>query len=133
MANVDSILQEIDAKMNNITAEIFAQTQQNLIDDGKIDTGSLLQTGNMDISGFLHKRIIYPASHAEVVNYGRTPGMTMPPVDALTNWVRRKLQISDEKEIRSTAFAIAKSIEQRGIQPTFFIENAIETVMGDYR
>lgn len=132
MANIDALMNEIDKQMDVITAEIFAKTQQNLIDDGKIDTGALLQTGNMDLSGFLHKKIIYPASHAEVVNYGRQPGAAMPPVDALVTWVRRKLQITDEKEIRSTAFAIAKAIEKRGITPTFFIENAIDSVIGDY-
>lgn len=51
--------------------------------------------------------------YAAAVEYGRKPGK-MPPVDAIELWVRRKLQISDDKRARSVAFVIARAIGRRG-------------------
>lgn len=51
--------------------------------------------------------------YAAAVEYGRKPGK-MPPVDAIELWVRRKLQIDDDKRARSVAFVIARAIGRRG-------------------
>jgi hypothetical protein len=129
--NVDITLSEIDALMDEIVDKVFEKTQQNLVDDGKIDTGTLIQTGNINRE-FLYKQIVYPAEHASVVNYGREAGATPPPVAPLITWVRRKLSVKNDKEAKSIAFAISKAIHQRGIVPTFFVENAVEEVIREY-
>ena len=125
------ILSEIDFFMDEVVDKVFEKTQQNLVDDGKIDTGTLIQTGNINRE-FLYKQVVYPAEHASVVNYGRQIGATPPPIAPLIPWVRRKLSVKNEKEAKSIAFAISKAIHQRGIQPTFFVDNAVNEVIREY-
>ncbi len=62
--------------------------------------------------------------YGEWVDKGRKAG-TMPPVSAIEKWVkRRKIQFRDNRgrfeTYNSTAWAIAKSIEKRGIPATNF-------------
>lgn len=128
---IDEVLSEIDKLMDDVVDKAFQYTQENLLDDNKVDTGTLLQTGNVN-RNFLYKQIVYPASYADVVNYGRNPGSLPPPVEALLPWVKRKLNVRDAKEAKSVAFAISKAISQRGIQPTFFIDNAVNQVVSEY-
>jgi hypothetical protein len=132
MVDVSPILDEIDAKMTEFALRVFSLSQQNLIDDGKVDTGGLLQTGNVSIGNYLHKTIVYPAIYADVVNSGRNPGTTPPPASALHDWVRRKLGVRDEKEVKQISYAISKSIGERGIAPTFFFDNAVNQAVGEF-
>ena len=123
---VDTIMQEFDKQMDRFVDQVFAESQQNLVDEGKIDTGNLLKTGNINRK-FLEKEIVYPAPYAEPVHFGRVAG-TMPPVAPLEKWARRKLLIRDPKEARRTAWAIAFAIKERGIQPSPFLQNALDKV-----
>ena len=50
--------------------------------------------------------------YAAPVETGARPHM--PPPDALLLWVQKKFDIDDEKQAKSVAFAVAKSIEKRG-------------------
>lgn len=117
------VLQEIDYMLDKFADRVFFHSQQNLIDDGKVDTGNLLKTANIDRK-FFEKTIVYPADNSEWVEFGRTAG-SMPPPQSLHKWVRRKLGITNDRKIKSVAFAIAKSIEQRGIDQTPFMRDAI--------
>lgn len=48
----------------------------------------------------------------------------MPPTSALLLWVKKKLQVSDEKAAQSIAFAIAKTIARRGTKGVHMFEKA---------
>lgn len=50
--------------------------------------------------------------HVAFVELGTKPHF--PPVQALEDWVRQKLGISDQKQIHSVAFLIARKIAVRG-------------------
>lgn len=119
---VQAVLNEVDQFLNDFADRTFELSQRFLIEEGKNDTGTMFKTANVERS-FLKKTIVYPAPYSSVVHDGRLPGS---PVYSpwLHNWVRRKLKISNPKEIKSVAFAIAKSIEERGIQPFPFLEMA---------
>jgi len=120
----DVILQEIDKVLDDYVDRVFEISQQNLIDQNKVDTSNLLRTGNI-IRNKLNKVIVYPAPYADIPEFGRTAGT---PVYSpwLHGWVKRKLGISDPKKIRSVAWAISKSIEKRGIEATPYLRPAIE-------
>ena len=126
----DVILEEIDKVLDDFIDRVFQLSQENLIRDGKADTGLLLKSGNINRS-FLDKEIVYTAPHAEPIEYGRTPG-TMPPYHVLIGWVRRKLKIHDIKEARSVAFAVAMAIKQRGMDQSPFLRPAIEQGIVEY-
>ncbi len=124
----DDILKKLDEAMDEIIDQIFAKSQENLVQDGKIDTGFLLKTGNVNRS-FLNKTIVYPASYAEPVHFGRNPG-SMPPPHALEKWVQRKLGVP-AKQAKTVAFKIALSIKKRGVMPTPFLQDAVLGVMAE--
>jgi hypothetical protein len=129
---VDIILNEIDNFMDEFADKVFARSQEILIDDGKVDTGAMIQTANIN-KEYLYKQVVYPAEYADVVNYGRQAGQPAPPFEPIYKWVQRKLGIGNEKEARNTAWAIRWSIHERGIQPTFYAERAIEETQNEYQ
>jgi hypothetical protein len=47
-------------------------------------------------------------------------------IDALTDWVRVKFGIGEEKEARGAAFAVAAGIARWGTQGAFMFHQAIE-------
>lgn len=60
-----------------------------------------------------------PVEHAEVIEYGRSPGSAMPPVEEITAWVwakRRVLgfDIEEEEDAVPIALNIARRIAARG-------------------
>jgi len=130
VTNEEVVLSEIDKFMNEVTDRIFQLSQENLITEGKVDTGNLLKTGNVN-RRFLEKEIVYPAPYADTIEFGRNPGQ-MPPPEALNNWVRRKLGVKNEKEAKRVSWAIAMAIKQRGIQPTPFLQNAISQAKTEF-
>lgn len=127
----DVFLEAIDKQMDDFVDKVFAKSQQNLIDDGKIDTGELLKSGNINRK-FLEKTIIYTAPYADSIEFGRFPG-TMPPVEPLIDWVRRKLGVRNLKEARSTAWAVATAIKQRGLQPSPYLQPAITNTNAEFK
>jgi hypothetical protein len=59
------------------------------------------------------------ADHAEPIEYGRTPGSTMPPVEEITRWLWLKgpslgFVFETEEEAEQIAFNIARKIAARG-------------------
>jgi len=54
------------------------------------------------------------AKHAEWVHDGTKKRDKFPPIEPIRYWVRKKLNIVEEAEIKSAAYAIAKSIKERG-------------------
>lgn len=124
------VLQIVDEHLNDFIDRVFQLSQENLVEDNKIDTSNLLRTGNVN-KQFLKKEIVYPAPYADDVEFGRTPG-TMPPPDALIRWVQRKLGIGDEKEARRVAFAVALSIKRRGIQAVFYLDRAFKQAKREF-
>lgn len=122
----DAIIDVIDKKMDEVAEDIFSKSQSNIVDMGIIDEGTLLKTGNLNRE-YLQKTIIYPVPYAESIEFGRLPG-SMPPVDSLQGWVKRKLAIRDEAESRNIAFAIATDIKKNGQRPRPFLGPAVESV-----
>ena len=132
MANPEQVfLKQLDNYMNDFTDRIFQLSQENLANDNKIDTGNLLKSGNVH-RGFLNKEIVYTAPYSDTIEFGRLPG-TMPPVNALINWVKRKLGVTNQKQAISTAWAIATAIKQRGLEPSPFMQPAIDQAKVEFK
>lgn len=51
-------------------------------------------------------------AHAIPVELGTKPHF--PPIEPLEDWVRAKLGVREDREVRSAAFAIARAISHRG-------------------
>lgn len=81
--------------------------------------------------------------YADVIEFGRTPGAKMPPVKAIEAWIRLKpLKLrnrqgefikSTESNIKSAAFAIAKSIGEKGIEGINYYQEAVDDTWDEYK
>ena len=72
-------------------------------------TTNVLSTPN---SSILFGEFVY---YGRFVDTGRRPGAKKVPIDALIKWIKQKGFESDAKKIRGMAFAIQKTIFEKGI------------------
>jgi len=81
------------------------------------------------------------AEYADVVEQGRKPNSKMPPPDKILQWMRVKpvrlrgpaggfIAASEKQKIR-VAFAIARSIGERGIPGIFYFKDALRDTLND--
>ncbi len=68
----------------------------------------------------------YTAPYAYYVHEGTRAHF--PPSDELERWVELVLNITDEKEVKSVAFLIARAISKRGTKPDPWLRNAFEKI-----
>lgn len=81
--------------------------------------------------------------YADVIELGRKPGAKMPPVKPIEDWIRiKRLKLrnrqgefikSTESNIKSAAFAIAKSIGKNGIEGINYYSEAIDDTWDEYK
>ncbi len=64
--------------------------------------------------------------YAKFVNAGRKPGTKGVPINVLVEWIRRRRLNMEGKRERSVAFAMQRSIRDKGIKPSRFIDKSID-------
>ncbi len=127
--NERDVLNAINSRMDLVADKIFAKSQQNIIDKGIIDEGTLLKSGNINRE-FLSKEIVYPVPYAEEIEFGRTPG-TEPPFQAIADWVKRKGLAKKENAIYKITKNIVEDIKKNGKEPRPFMTPAIQAVRSE--
>ena len=121
----------LDEKLNEITDEIFASSQEIIVEKGIIDEGTLLKSGNVNRE-FLEKTIIYGVPYADSIEFGRLPG-ERPPFEAILAWVKRKRLAKNDNDATRFALNIVKKIERDGTVPRPFLSLAIEKAANKLR
>lgn len=124
------LLKMIDSMLDEIADEIFTKSQELIVSKNIIDEGTLLKSGNI-IRQPLNKEIVYGVPYAEEIEFGRTPG-TLPPLNAIEDWVRRKRLVPNERAVKKFAYNIAKHIEEQGKEPRPFLTPAVENVKNKF-
>lgn len=101
-----------------------------LIAEGKRATGELINSvrGEVVIQNDTYSAVLNVADYYKYVEWGRKRGGKMPPISAILKWVRVKPVIARPNTLtgrvptqQQLAWAIAKSIQQNGIEPTYSI------------
>lgn len=80
------------------------------------------RVNELGVEGFVGS----PLNYAEPVDLGTRPHF--PPVEALIDWVKVKLGISDEKQARGVAFLIARKISRVGTKGVGMFEQGFAAV-----
>ena len=109
----------IDKGLDDIVDLIFEKSQR-LVPK---DEGTLQKSVLPIRREWMEKEVWYRAFYAPYIEYGTDPREQMPPVDAIEAWVKRK-GIGRGRDSRSTAFAIARSIQKNGTRPQPFLRPA---------
>jgi len=104
--------------------EIFSQSKQNLVDYGSVDTGQLLQSGELipTQNGCI---VRYGINYADYVEYGTEPHWT--PIKPLIEWARHK------GFNPNFAYAVQRKIAKEGTDPKAYVRNAIDKVINKYK
>lgn len=96
-----------------LTEEMVAELQR----QGHDVTGTLMnsiQSVIVKSTDFIRMDGIF-VFYGQFVDRGRKPGVRRVPIDALIDWIKRKGFESDLKKIKGMAFAIQKTIFDKGI------------------
>ena len=119
------VLTKASDGLKDSAARIVAVAKTHLKDNGSVATGMLRNSGSVrpQVDGTVDAG--FYAEYAYWVEYGRKAG-GMPPVKLIKEWVRKKHITSNEKEIDSMAFAIAKNIAANGTKAKPFLTPSYE-------
>lgn len=82
---------------------------------GAVNTGELLRAWKW-IAIVGGARILNAKPYSSIVEYGRRPGARRPPIPPIEQWLRRRLQMSEE-DAASLAPLVAAAIGRRGLYP----------------
>lgn len=113
-----------EAWANAYTAELVAE--------GKRATGDLIKSvsGEVVVEGDIYSAVLNVADYYKYVEWGRRRGGKMPPVSAILKWVKVKPVLPRANTLtgrvptqEQLAWAIAKSIQQNGIKPTYAVRD----------
>lgn len=117
-----TVARELHTAMTASLLLIEGSARQN----ASFDTGRLAGSITHTISGSglaLEGKVGPSVRYGAAVEFGRRAGARMPPVDALMGWVGRHPRPGRGSR-RSQAFALARSIQRRGIRPRPFLRPA---------
>ena len=135
LRKMDSLPAEVQRKcfkaMQSASLDIIADAKGNLRANGSVVTGNLRASGKvqkvdektLDVGFFSSD--VENKGYARYVEYGRKPGK-MPPPDILEAWAYKKFRLS-QKDARSAAWALARSIAKKGTKARPFFEPAVES------
>lgn len=110
----------------------FGQKQATGFRNMKKKTGALYNSINVSFDETTNKMTVNMLDYWRYVNDGRQPGQYVP-LKPLMTWMKQKGMNRDTKgrfkkfNMKSVAFAISKSIQKFGIQPTNFYDDSFDT------
>ena len=109
------ITAEARAILERLTDHLAGQIGLELVAQGHNNTGTLIESVRVDLVESLTGIVIIASNldYGQYVNDGRRPG-TMPPIEALEKWIEQRGIASEQKEVTSIAWAIAKAIKKQG-------------------
>ena len=129
--NLQAVLEKYGEEVRNLY-------QDNLIRADKIATGALLNSVEFSVEQYGRRFdvVLTLADYWKWVEDGRKPGK-MPPPSAILKWVLAKPVIPKPNENgriptpQSLSWAIAKSIEKKGISPTPALKQASDATFAE--
>jgi len=118
---------EIKRLTMDLAGDLVKKLQSTLEKSDINFTGDLSESIDIeDIGGTIS--VVINSPYATLVDKGMPAGRAVN-YDALKKWVEGKLGITDERELQEATFKIQKKIENKGIQPTFFVKKSIKALI----
>lgn len=125
--NQEKVREEfLDQLSDAVLSEAEKLLKEGPIKNSKSKNKNAYYTGELARSGFIAKdsetkrRVVFDTAYAVATEYGRPKG-SMPPVEPLQKWAKYR----GMKNPESAGWAIAKSIEKKGMKPRPFLQPAV--------
>lgn len=109
----------------NLGQRIVAEAQRTLWRKQNTATGMLANSGAVKEGADGTIMAGFPTAYAYYVEFGRRAGK-WPPFRFIYEWVRTRHFATDDKEARTKAFLIQRSIGEKGTKPHPFLRPAYE-------
>lgn len=142
------IVQNAEDVFYKYKSEIIEALRNNLIEKDKDQPGNLIQSIDVTIEeeGTKLTFELQMEDYWKYVDEGRKPGAKMPPQKAMLDFIKvrgirpkpKKIvgiknktvkkalkQVSRDKQLKSVAFAIGRSIKKHGIKPAHFFSEVV--------
>jgi hypothetical protein len=146
--NFDAAMEELAAKFQEALKQnlakpypyapgYFGQKPSSGKRNMRTKTGNLYNSINVSFDPETNKMKVSMLEYWKYVNDGRQPGKYVP-LKPLMDWMRKKGLNRDPKgrfkkfNIKSVAFAISKSIQKFGIQPTNFYDDSFDVFIKEF-
>jgi len=71
--------------------------------------------------------VLNDAGYASIIEHGRRSGSRFPPLGAIEQWARRRLNLN-AKEAKAAAFPIARAIAKRGLRGRKILGSSIPLI-----
>ena len=114
-------IEVLENYMENIISDIRDELANKGINDTKKASNSLRFQITVTAESYVGE--IYAADHLEFTNKGRGAGkIPKRNLNIIENWVRRKLGLTDEREIATATYFIRKKIREKGTN--IFLDNS---------
>ncbi|MFI3249240.1 MAG: hypothetical protein R3Y39_08970 [Rikenellaceae bacterium] len=101
---------------------VLSDSQKNLKENGSQATGKAFSSGKVEpietTSSNITSGVSYDANYAYYIEFGRKAGR-MPPTDEIEQWLQKK-------GLSHSAYAVAKSIAQKGTEAKPFLYPALK-------
>lgn len=123
---------KIDNFIKQCLNQLAERYKSELKDAGKTATGTLVNTVQCiaEINGQYVEISFLLESYWKYVENGRRAGAPMPPVSAILDWIKIKKIVPSStgkaKSSQQLAYVIAKSISEKGIEPTKALDKTIK-------
>jgi hypothetical protein len=104
--------QAIDAVyrgMVDTAQQVESEAVENVYAQGAVDMSTLANSSVIEENPLKSVRVVFRASHARVVEYGRRPGKKQPPLAPIKRWCKRHLGDA------GAAYMVARHIGRDGI------------------
>jgi hypothetical protein len=119
IAESDKVIDRIIKRDGPLMLQLLLSIAKKLTHEKElVNTGAYLS--GLQVSRFVggvgmgYRGMVMPtAGHSWYVERGRNPGK-WPPEEAIELWVRRKLGLSDDQEVKSVTFLVRRAIGEMG-------------------
>lgn len=96
--------------------------------EGAVDTGEFRDGWEVSHTTAGVVEITNRTAGAGAIENGRPAGSAMPPIDAISSWIGRNLDVDEAKQ-SSVAFLIARAIAERGLKPRYVVRRSLPEML----
>lgn len=148
------ITTEVKKILHDMARDLTQEYQNRLVNGNKASNYQVINASgnlynsvnfvvNIDSNNMGYELEFKALDYWQYIEYGRRAGGKMPNITAIMEWIKikpiypRQQNLTTKLDIvkaqKQMAFAIAKSIQNRGITPKPILQSTVDSILNEYR